>query len=457
MSLIASVSGIRGTIGGISGHNLTPIDIQKFTLAYGMWAKIQSKDPTIVIGRDARISGEMLSMQVISTLQSIGINIINLGLSTTPTVEMEVIRKKASGGIILTASHNPIHWNALKLLNSKGEFISAEDGQKIISLSENLKIEFAEVHNLGKLIIEQEAIINHVKSIINLNIIPTALIRSKNFHLIADCINSTGTLAIPILCDALHCTYELINADNSGQFAHNPEPLESNLQDLICASKNSKAHIGIAVDPDVDRLVLVDEQGGFFGEEYTLVCTAEYVLNQTPGNTVSNLSSSRALRDLTHSKGGKYYASAVGEVHVVKMMKEVNAVYGGEGNGGTILPDLHYGRDALAGIALVLANLATQNKTLSQLKLNYPKYEMSKDKIDLDPKLDYQELLKYIQLNYMNAEFNAIDGLKIDLDDGWIHLRKSNTEPIIRIYSESDTEMNAKKLTDKLKNLVFKF
>ncbi|NOT38794.1 MAG: phosphoglucosamine mutase [Saprospiraceae bacterium] len=457
MSLIASVSGIRGTIGGSQGENLTPFDILKFSLAYGQWVKSSHSSPSVVIGRDARISGELVSQLVISSLQSLGINIIDLELSTTPTVEMEVKRTHSAGGIILTASHNPAHWNALKLLNNKGEFISAEEGNKIIEFSKNLQLNFSDIHNLGKVSKNHSAIEKHVEAILASPILPIELIRSKKFHIIADCINSTGALALPILLDALHCSYELINDTMNGNFAHNPEPLENHLTELINRMKGSKASLGVAVDPDVDRLVLVDENGQFYGEEYTLVCTADFVLSQKPGNTVSNLSSSRALRDLTHQKGGEYFSSAVGEVHVVQKMKEVNAVYGGEGNGGTILPDLHYGRDALIGIALVLANLASTGKTLSQLKSGYPKYEMSKDKIDLNPSLDYKALLEYIKANYSHAQLNTEDGLKIDLPEGWIHLRKSNTEPILRIYSESDSESNAKRLANQLKELVIKF
>ncbi|MCC6815469.1 MAG: phosphoglucosamine mutase [Saprospiraceae bacterium] len=457
MSLIVSVSGIRGTIGGLPSTNLTPTDILKYSVAYGLWLKTKNSNPTVVIGRDSRISGEMVSNLVIGSLQSLGIHIINCGLSTTPTIEMEVVRQKADGGIILTASHNPIHWNALKLLNHLGEFISEEDGKKIIEFSNNSQIHFSDALNLGKISFVSDAIEKHIESILNLKIIPTQKIRSKKFHIIADCINSTGAMALPLLFDSLNCSYELINNKINGQFAHNPEPLESNLSELINNVKNRSAALGIAVDPDVDRLVLVDENGLFFGEEYTLVCTAEYMLNLKPGNTVSNLSSSRALRDLTISKGGRYFASAVGEVHVVHKMKEVNAIYGGEGNGGTILPDLHYGRDALVGIVLTLANLVTQDKSLSQLKANYPKYEMSKDKIELNPDLDYSELINYVKSHYSHGQLNTIDGLKIDLNEGWIHLRKSNTEPIIRIYSESDTEKNAKNLSNKLKELILKF
>lgn len=458
MSLIASVSGIRGTIGGSQGNNLTPYDIMNFSLAYGLWIKSKHPSPKVVVGRDARISGEMVMNLVISSLQSIGVDIIDVGLSTTPTVEMEVIKSQSQGGIILTASHNPVHWNALKLLNSQGEFISAEDGQSIIDASKDLsKINFSDVHSLGQITKVTNSIEKHVEAILALDLIPVELIRSKKFHVIADCINSSGALALPALLEALHCSYELIHKDVNGNFAHNPEPLEHNLTDLIQKMKSGNAQIGIAVDPDVDRLVLVDEKGNFFGEEYTVVCAADYVLTKRKGNTVTNLSSSRALRDLTLAHGAQYFASAVGEVHVVKKMKEVKAVFGGEGNGGTILPDLHYGRDALIGIALILANMASKSKSLSELKKSYPKYEMSKDKIDLDPSLQYLELLEFIKKNYSDAQINTEDGLKLDLEEGWIHLRKSNTEPIIRIYSESDSELNAKKLADKLKELVLTF
>ncbi|MEO6190261.1 MAG: phosphoglucosamine mutase [Saprospiraceae bacterium] len=456
MSLIVSVSGIRGTIGGQPSDNLTPNEILKFSLAYGLLLKTKNLKPTIVIGRDARISGQMVASFVIASLQSIGINVIDLGLSTTPTVEMAVINHQTDGGIIITASHNPVQWNALKLLNQLGEFISAEDGLKIVEFSKQLNIEFSTAQDLGKLNILENSMEEHVKAILNLKLIPVDLIRAKKYHIVVDCINSTGALALPILLDALSCTYELINGNPNGLFAHNPEPLEIHLQDLIKAcGKNT--NLGIAVDPDVDRLALVDNHGKFFGEEYSLVCVADYVLDHKLGNTVSNLSSTRALADLTNAKGAHYYACAVGEVHVVKKMKSVHAVIGGEGNGGIILPELHYGRDALVGIALILSNMATKNKSLSELKSQYPHYEMFKDKIDLNPNVDYQSLLNYLKDYYKNEILNLEDGLKIDMANGWLHLRKSNTEPIIRIYSEAQSYHTAQLLIEQIKTLVAKF
>ncbi|MEP7195812.1 MAG: phosphoglucosamine mutase [Saprospiraceae bacterium] len=456
MSLIISVSGIRGTIGGVVGENLTPEDIMKFSIAYGRFLKSMNVRPKIVIGRDSRISGPMVQHIVMGSLQSIGIDIINLDLSTTPSVELAVLKHKADGGIIITASHNPSNWNALKLLNNLGEFISAEVGDEILKLSNQNEIIYNNATSLGNSFPNNTAIEEHVKSILDLKIIPTELIRSKKYRILADCINSTGSLALPILFDALHCKYELINGNMDGNFIHNPEPLENNLYELIHSIGNS-TDLGIAVDPDVDRLALVDEQGVFFGEEYTLVCAADYVLDQQLGNTVSNLSSSRALFDLTKSKGAEHFFSAVGEVHVVSKMKTVNAVIGGEGNGGTIYPKLHYGRDALVGIALVLANMATKNKTISELKQSYPKYFMHKDKLELNPNLDFLQLLNYLKDHYKNEKINLEDGLKIDMNEGWLHIRKSNTEPILRIYSEATTELLAKNFTEKLKELVVKF
>lgn len=456
MSLIVSVSGIRGTIGGISGNNLTPPDIIKFSLAYGQWINLTFKNPKIVLGRDARTSGKFVSNLVCSSLQSLGIDVIDLGLSTTPTVEVMVQHLKADGGIIITASHNPFDWNALKLLNHKGEFISAEDGEKIIEISNLENIEFSLAQDLGDEISLDKSFDIHVEKIIKLPIIPVDLIRSKKYHIVVDCINSTGSLAIPILLDALGCSYELINGIPNGEFAHNPEPLEHHLRELIESVKNM-ANLGIAVDPDVDRLALVDEFGTFYGEEYSLVCVADFILNHKTGNTVSNLSSSRALADLTRKKGGQYYASAVGEVHVVKKMKEVNAIIGGEGNGGIILPELHYGRDALVGIALILSNMASSGKTLHELKESYPKYSMHKDKIQINPNINYSELINYLSSLYQNDNINLEDGLKIDFENSWLHLRKSNTEPIIRIYSESTTESEAKLLVDKIKSQIIDF
>ncbi len=456
MSLIISVSGIRGTIGKNPGENLTPIDIMKFALGYGTWLNQKFKHNKVVIGRDARISGQMVESIVCSTLQSLGIDIIQLGLSTTPTVELAVLKHKSTGGIIITASHNPENWNALKLLNHLGEFISEEDGNEVAKLSNIAEYNFVEVDKLGQITKYDTAIQDHVESIVKLPIIPLDLIRSKKFHIIADCINSTGAIALPKLFDALGCTYELINSDMTGKFTHNPEPLSIHLSELtkICATKKS---LGMAVDPDVDRLALIDETGYFIGEEYTLVCAADYVLSMQAGNTVSNLSSSRALKDLTTQNGSNYYSSKVGEVHVVKKMKAVNAVIGGEGNGGIILPALHYGRDALVGIALILANMAKNSKSLVQLHENYNKYFMEKDKIELKPEINYYALIDFIKMHYRDQNINLEDGLKIDLEYGWLHLRKSNTEPIIRIYSEAKSQEEAQNLIKDIFKLIEKF
>lgn len=456
MSLIVSVSGIRGTIGGLAGHNLTPVDMVKFASAYSQWLKIQYQNPIICIGRDGRISGDIVSGIVSSTIRSMGIQVIDLGLSTTPTVEMAVIQNKTQGGIILTASHNPKEWNALKLLNDRGEFLSAKDGEYLLKLSNNNSAEFETIDNLGSILYQSDAITKHIKAILDLDFIPVQEIRNKKFHIVADCINSTGALALPELFDALGCSYTLINDTISGNFAHNPEPLPENLSDLLAACKSKNA-IGVAVDPDVDRLALVDNRGQYFGEEYTLVTVADYILQLTPGNTVSNLSSSRALADMTRKYGGQYFASAVGEAHVVQKMKENNAVIGGEGNGGIILPDLHYGRDSLVGIALVLANICKSGKSLHELKLNYPAYEMYKDKIAISESIPYDALLDFLKNEYKSEKLNTIDGLKIDMENAWLHLRKSNTEPIIRIYSEANSKDEAASLVDDIKNKITKF
>ncbi|MDQ3142087.1 MAG: phosphoglucosamine mutase [Bacteroidota bacterium] len=456
MSLIVSISGIRGTIGGRPGENLTPVEIIKFSSAYGTLLKEKYINPKIALGRDGRISGEMVSNLVISTLQAIGVSIVDLGLSTTPTVEMFVIQNQLEGGIILTASHNPKEWNALKLLNDRGEFLSEEDGRRIVLFSEQSNISFAEIDVLGKIIKDPNAISKHIEAILALPIIPWSEIRRKKFHVIADCINSTGALALPILFEALDCSYELLNADIHGNFSHNPEPLPEHLEDLIYACGRG-VNLGIAVDPDVDRLALVDEKGNYFGEEYSLVAAADYILGQKQGNSVSNLSSSRALKDLTLLKGGQYYASPVGEVHVVKKMKEVNAVIGGEGNGGIILPQLHYGRDALVGVALILSHLTKSGKSLSELRAGYPTYEMCKDKIQLNSSINYLELINYLIEHYKIHQINIEDGLKIDFEHEWVHLRKSNTEPIIRIYSEATSFDKARNLVDHIKELITNF
>ncbi|MFZ1297113.1 MAG: phosphoglucosamine mutase [Saprospiraceae bacterium] len=457
MSLITSISGIRGTIGGFPGDNLSPLDLLKFTTAYVRLLQLKTERPRVVIGRDGRMSGEVLSQFVCSSLQFMGVDVIQTGLSTTPSVEMAVPYHKADGGIILTASHNPKNWNALKLLNASGEFISSEEGIQILNWSQDTKFDYAEVDKLGRLETDHQSIQRHVDAILNLPFIPVESIRSRNFKIVADCINSTAALALPVLFDALNIEYHLINKEITGEFVHNPEPLPQHLTELMQVTGSQQFDLGIAVDPDVDRLALVDENGHYFGEEYTLVTAADYMMQIKPGNVVSNLSSSRALGDLCKIKGGGYFASPVGEVHVVKKMKETNACIGGEGNGGIILPDLHYGRDSLVGIALILSNMILQNKSLSQLRKSYPSYFMHKDKIELNADLNYLELLTYLKKEFQNEQLNFEDGMKIDFDNSWIHLRKSNTEPIIRIYTEAKTMMEAENLANSIKLKIAKF
>lgn len=457
MSLITSISGIRGTIGGFPGDNLSPLDLLKFTTAYVRLLQLKTERPRIVIGRDGRMSGEVLSQFVCSSLQFMGVDVIQTGLSTTPSVEMAVPYHKADGGIILTASHNPKNWNALKLLNASGEFISSEEGIQILNWSQDTKFDYAEVDKLGRLETDHQSIQRHVDAILNLPFIPVESIRSRNFKIVADCINSTAAMALPVLFDALNIEYHLINKEITGEFVHNPEPLPQHLTELMQVTGSQQFDLGIAVDPDVDRLALVDENGHYFGEEYTLVTAADYMMQIKPGNVVSNLSSSRALGDLCKIKGGGYFASPVGEVHVVKKMKETNACIGGEGNGGIILPDLHYGRDSLVGIALILSNMILQNKSLSQLRKSYPSYFMHKDKIELNADLNYLELLTYLKKEFQNEQLNFEDGMKIDFDNSWIHLRKSNTEPIIRIYTEAKTMMEAENLANSIKLKIAKF
>lgn len=449
MSLIVSVSGIRGTIGGHHSENLTPIDIVNFISSYASWLKQLFETPKVIVGRDARISGQIVSDIAIATLQSMGINVIDAGLSTTPSIEMAVILQQLQGGIILTASHNPKEWNALKLLNHKGEFLTAEDGQQILSIKENNNFLYETIDNIGTKISYNKTIEDHVDAILKLDLISIDKIRQAKFHIAVDPINSTGSISIPVLLDKLHCTYTMINDDLSGNFAHNPEPLDAHLSEL--KQWSAKAHLGIAVDPDVDRLALVDETGTYFGEEYSLVAISDYVLSKKSGNTVSNLSSSRALQDLTASYGRKYYASAVGEAHVVKLMKSVDAVIGGEGNGGIILPALHYGRDSLVGIALLLSYMAESKLKLSELKNKYSVYHMSKDKIVLPKSTNYNDLIKHLIEKYKGEKISQIDGLKIDFENAWLHLRKSNTEPIIRIYSEAMTAEESERLIAKIK------
>lgn len=450
MSLIKSISGIRGTIGGRINDNLTPIDAVKFAAAYGTWlASSKQGKLKVVIGRDARISGEMISQLVSSTLIGLGIDVIDLGLSTTPTVEVMVPHLNADGGIILTASHNPKQWNALKLLNEKGEFISGADGAKILEIAENDDYVFAEVDDLGKYEKNEEGIAIHIDKIMKLPLVNAEAIRAKKFKVVIDAVNSTGGIAIPPLLDKLGVEYVKLYCEPNGHFPHNPEPLKEHLTDISQKVVEEKADFGIVVDPDVDRLALISEDGEMFGEEYTLVAVADYVLNKTPSATVSNLSSSRALRDIAQKHGQKYEASAVGEVNVVTLMKENGAKIGGEGNGGIIYPELHYGRDSLVGIALFLSHLAEKEVKVSELRASYPPYFMGKKKIDLEAGIDVDGLLKKIEQKYGNEEISTVDGVKIDFADEWVHLRKSNTEPIIRIYTEAPTQAQADELADR--------
>lgn len=451
MTLIKSISGIRGTIGGVQGDNLTPLDAVKYAAAYGHWVKKQRNKEIhrVVVGRDARISGEMIQQLVMNTLVALGIHVIDLGLSTTPTVEMAVTMEHADGGIILTASHNPKQWNALKLLNSKGEFLSAAAGQEILDIASSGEIVFSEVDNLGRISVNDAYIDLHIDEILNLPLVKADAIKKQKFRVVVDGVNSTGGIAVPRLLDELGVEPIKLYCEPTGHFPHNPEPLKEHLGDLMKMVKDEKADFGIVVDPDVDRLAFVDENGDMFGEEYTLVAVADYVLGKTKGNTVSNMSSSRALRDVTEKHGGNYTASAVGEVNVVEKMKETNAVIGGEGNGGIIYPELHYGRDSLVGIALFLSFLAEKQVKVSELRKTYTSYFMSKKKIDLTPGLDVDALLKNIEETYSGEKINTIDGVKIDFPENWVHLRKSNTEPIIRIYTEAKSQEEADSLADR--------
>jgi len=451
LTLIKSISGIRGTIGGIAGNGLTPIDIVKFTAAYGSWVIKNTNIKKIVLGRDARISGDMVNNLVTGTLQGLGIEVIDLGLSTTPTVEIAVPMEKAGGGIILTASHNPKQWNALKLLNEKGEFINDENGKEVLEIAERADFSFADVNELGKVIYDDSYLQKHIDVILALPLVDVELIRKANFKIAIDCVNSTGGIFIPALLKALgvETVFELYCEPN-GEFPHNPEPLPENLTEIAKVVQSKQADLGIVVDPDVDRLCFVCEDGTMFGEEYTLVAVADYVLKNQPGNTVSNLSSTRALKDVTLRAGGVYNAAAVGEVNVVTQMKATNAIIGGEGNGGIIYPELHYGRDALVGIALFLTHLAKFGKSVSLLRSSYPNYHISKNKITLTPEMDIDALLVKVQEKYKNQPSSTIDGLKIEFDNEWVHLRKSNTEPIIRIYSEAENETVAENLAKKI-------
>lgn len=453
MTLIKSISGIRGTIGGQPGDGLTPTDIVKFTAAYGTWLlqRNEGRRCRVVLGRDARISGPMVSGLVTSTLLGLGIDVTDTGLSTTPTVELAVPYHQAQGGIILTASHNPKQWNALKLLNEKGEFISAADGAEVLAIAAGESYQFADVSALGQLSTDQQSIVRHIEAILALPMVDRKAIAAKNFKVVVDCVNSTGGIAVPALLKALGVTDIVeLYCKPDGHFPHNPEPLPEHLTDISKEVVKSKAHLGIVVDPDVDRLALVSEDGEMFGEEYTLVAIADFVLQHKKGNTVSNLSSTRALRDVTEKHGGSYAASAVGEVNVVEMMKATGAVIGGEGNGGVILPELHYGRDALAGIALFLTHLAKSGKICSILRASYPDYHISKNKIELTPEVDVDFILTRISEKYSKQPVNTIDGVKIEFDKEWVHLRRSNTEPIIRIYSESQSMTTANNLAAKI-------
>ncbi|MCY4779105.1 phosphoglucosamine mutase [Sphingobacterium sp. UT-1RO-CII-1] len=455
MALIKSISGIRGTIGGRSGEGLSPIDVVKFTAAFAHILLQNSTSKKIVVGRDARMSGEMVSNLVVGTLQSLGADVINLGLSTTPTVEIAVPMENAAGGIILTASHNPGQWNALKLLNAAGEFINDEEGQKVLALGESLDFDFADVEDLGKEIKDDTYLQKHIDAVLALPLVDVEAVRQANFSVAVDAVNSTGGLFIPALLEAMGVqTVHKIHCEPNGDFPHNPEPLKEHLTDLSAAVVKNKADLGIAVDPDVDRLVFMMEDGELFGEEYTLVAVADYILEHTKGNTVSNLSSTRALRDITQKHGGTYYAAAVGEVNVVTKMKEVNAVIGGEGNGGVIYPESHYGRDALVGVAIFLTHLAKLGKKMSTYRAELPQYFMSKNKITLTPGLDIDGLLAKMQDKYKHEQHSTIDGLKIDFENEWVHLRKSNTEPIIRIYSEGPTQDAAEAIAQKIINEI---
>ncbi len=452
MPLIKSISGIRGTIGGKPGETLSPLDTVKFTAAYGSW--ILGQNPThkiIVVGRDARISGSMVQQLVMSTLNSIGLNVIDAGLSTTPTIEMAVLSEGAAGGIIITASHNAKEWNALKLLNSKGEFLSSEDGQQVLDLAASESFSFVGVDRLGAISADNSFLQKHIDAVISYPLVDLEAIRERNFKIVVDGINSTGSIAVPLLLNALGIVnYTVLNEEVNGRFAHNPEPLPQHLTELSKEVNRQGADLGIAVDPDVDRLCFVCEDGTMFGEEYTLVAVADYVLQHRTGNTVSNMSSTRALKDITLKHGGEYYPSAVGEVNVVTKMKAVNAVIGGEGNGGIIVPDLHYGRDALIGIALFLSLLAKSGRSTRQLRRQYPDYFISKNKIELEQNVNVPDVFQKIQKKYKNNPINTDDGLKIEFDTDWVHLRTSNTEPIIRIYAESNFETTANNIAKKL-------
>ena len=448
MTLIKSISGIRGTIGGNPGENLTPVDIVKFATAYASLVKANkvNERAKVVIGRDARLSGQMVQSIFQSTLLGSGIDVIDLGLSTTPTVEFATVNEGADGGVIITASHNPGEWNALKLLDKNGEFLNATVGEQLLKLSESSDVSFSSIDELGSITVVNDYIDRHIEKILSLPLIEAERIKSQGFHVVIDAVNSTGGIAIPKLLDRLGVSYKAMYCEPTGNFPHNPEPLEKHLGDLMRSVQEEKAHFGITVDPDVDRLALVDENGKMFGEEYTLVACADYVLSKTPGNTVSNLSSTRALKELTLRYHQKYEAAAVGEVNVVQKMKSTHAIIGGEGNGGIIYPENHYGRDALVGIALFLMLLTERQQTVSALRASYPVYFMAKEKIELSVSINPDQILKKLGEKYANEQCTTIDGLKIDFEESWVHMRKSNTEPIIRIYTEAKTEAIAQDL-----------
>lgn len=452
MTLIKSISGIRGTIGGKPGDTLNPLDIVKFTSAYATFIRRsgKSKSNTIVVGRDGRISGDMVRNIVCGTLMGIGYDVVNIGMATTPTTELAVAMEQAAGGIIITASHNPRQWNALKLLNEKGEFLTAADGEEVLAIAEREDFEYASVDNLGKYTEDNSFNQRHIDSVLNLKLVDREAIKNAHFKVLVDAVNSVGGIIMPQFLDALGVEYKILNGEPTGDFAHNPEPLTKNLGEIMGEMAKGGYDLGIVVDPDVDRLVFISENGEMFGEEYTLVSVADYVLSKTPGNTVSNLSSTRALRDVTERHGGKYTAAAVGEVNVTTQMKNVNAVIGGEGNGGVIYPESHYGRDALVGVALFLSHLAHKGCTASELKASYPEYFMAKNRIDLTPTADIDAILAKVKEVYSNEEIIDIDGVKINFANSWVHLRKSNTEPIIRVYSEASTLKEAEELGEKL-------
>ena len=452
MTLIKSISGIRGTIGGKTGNNLTPLDTVKFAAAYGTWLKNNStkKNLKVAVGRDARISGKMIQELTMNTLTGLGIDVIDLGLSTTPTVEVAVPLENSDGGIILTASHNPKQWNALKLLNSKGEFLDGEAGALILEIAESENFDFAEVDDLGKITVIDDYIDRHIEEVLKLKLVDADKVSSAKFKVAVDAVNSTGGIAIPALLKRMGVEVIELYCEPNGHFPHNPEPLKEHLNDICELMKKEKADLGIVVDPDVDRLAFIDENGEMFGEEYTLVACSDYVLSKTPGNTVSNLSSSRALRDITEKHNGEYNASAVGEVNVVQLMKDSNAIIGGEGNGGIIYPEAHYGRDSLVGTALFLTYLAEKKESVSSIRASYPSYYMSKNKIQLTPDLDVDGVLKAVEKRHASEEISTVDGVKIDFTENWVHLRKSNTEPIIRIYTEAKSQQEADELAQKM-------